>query len=69
MDGRYECSLYGRLVQKEFPEFKDRLVALWNLIDFDWKENLYEHEMVFVPEGYLTMTLMSIRGNPSRSKS
>ncbi|KNC97526.1 uncharacterized protein SPPG_07002 [Spizellomyces punctatus DAOM BR117] len=45
-----QCSLHAHLPHSVLPKLFERLVGLCGAIDFDESQNLWEHEISFIPE-------------------
>ncbi|KAJ3279004.1 Mediator of RNA polymerase II transcription subunit 18 [Borealophlyctis nickersoniae] len=45
----FQCSLYGVCLDSTLPKLLERLAGVCGHIGFDNKENLFEHEIVFIP--------------------
>ncbi|KAI8921003.1 Med18 protein-domain-containing protein [Powellomyces hirtus] len=48
--GHVQCSLHAQLPNSVLPKLFERLVALCGNIEFDYQQNLWEHEICYRPE-------------------
>ncbi|KAJ3002713.1 hypothetical protein HKX48_002146, partial [Thoreauomyces humboldtii] len=47
--GNVQCSLHGHLPHALLPKLLERLIALCGNIDFDYSQNVWEHEICYTP--------------------
>jgi hypothetical protein len=61
MSGRYECIIHGAVVN--LPQLLERLVGITNSLSFDGTENLFEHEIVYKPNGILSLVFIVLNSD------
>jgi hypothetical protein len=60
----HQCSLHGLVPDQNVGKLLERIVGLCGFLNFDGKINLYEHEVVFEPEGTHPPWFQSCLSNP-----